>query len=181
MSDVILGQLITNLQHRDAIHVAVAPAIAGELLKPAQRVCFVEGKAVSEIRENAIGIVDPFLRTEVAKGQGFWLCLFQGSIKAMRHVWVHPAFEDEVDSNDSGSRMTLESLADRCGCSYERLMARLDRYAEGSCGPDDDIQEALNALGDEIAVQALWTSYERVRGTKVDSTIKTDTYFRCAC
>lgn len=181
MSDVKLGQLITNLQHRDAIHVAVAPAVAGELLKPAQRVCLVEGKAVGEVRENAIGIVDPFLRTEVAKGQGFWICLFPGTIKALRHVWVHPDFQDEGESNDAGSRMVLESLAQRCGCSYERLMDRLDVYAEGSCGPDDDIQETLNALGDELAVQTLWASYESVRGIKVDSTIKSDTYFRCAC
>ena len=43
MSDVGVGKPIGSDQQRDAIHVAIAPVIAGERLAPGQHVGVIEG------------------------------------------------------------------------------------------------------------------------------------------
>lgn len=180
MSDIKLGQIITTSQHRDAIHLAVAPVAAGEILTPGQRVWLNDGIASGEVGTNAIGIVDPFLQADVRKGQMFWLCLFPGSITALRHEWTHPSFS-EAQPNAKDAKKTLSAIADRIGCSYLGLLGRLDLYARGSCGDDDSIQEGLNNLDDELLVRQMWDAYETIRGDKIEEGIKVDTYFRCAC
>lgn len=93
MADYVpkLGQLCDETARRDAIHVAVAPVEAGERLQPGEFVGLVDGKA--RRGGELVGIVDPFLLGPVEKGQRFWLCLYPGTITALRHVWSHPAFE----------------------------------------------------------------------------------------
>ena len=92
MSEALgLGQIITTEQHRDAVHVAVAPVMAGVDLEPGQHVgLFADGTA--KPTKPHIGIVDPFLAERVAAGQRFWLWLYPGSITSLRHDWTHPAF-----------------------------------------------------------------------------------------
>lgn len=90
-----LGRLIDDGdRRRDAIHIAVAPVMAAELLAPGQPVGFVEPGNMELVGPCAerIGIVDPFLTASVAPGQRFWLFLYPGSITGLRHVWTHPAF-----------------------------------------------------------------------------------------
>lgn len=95
--DLGLGQLIGEgvERHRDAVHIAVAPVVAGESLRPGERVSFdSNGEAVGD-EAFSIGIVDPFLADRVVvKGQRFWLYLYPGSITSLRHDWTHPAFRD---------------------------------------------------------------------------------------
>lgn len=88
-----IGHLIEGQAFRDAIHVAVAPVEAGEDLPPGQRVALHSGKAYADVWEKCIGIVDPFLKELVQKGERFWLFLYPGSIESLRHVWTHPAFK----------------------------------------------------------------------------------------
>lgn len=91
----VLGQLIQDdSARRDAIHIAVAPVIADEVLRPGQHVALVDG-ATDRIRAgfDAIGIVDPFLKGPVMPGQKCWLFLYPGTITSLRHLWTHPAFE----------------------------------------------------------------------------------------
>lgn len=109
--EVVLGQLADESSKRDAIHIAVAPVIAGEMLIPGDEIGFMNPnvtdivgrannptdlrrKAVSGIR--AIGIVDPFLRDRVKQGERFWMLLFPRTITGLRHAWTHPAFKDEA-------------------------------------------------------------------------------------
>ena len=177
MSDLKLGQIITTPQNRDAIHVAVAPVKAGENLAVGQRVRLVNNIAVPEFEDNtAIGIVDPFLPSQVRVGQMFWLFLFPGTITALRHEWTHPAFEQKANHES-----VLKQIASRIGCSFEGLLQRLDVYARGSCCDDDFIYEGLNQLKDELIISQMWDAYEEYRMKKVDPEIKTSTYFSCAC
>jgi len=177
MSDLKLGQIITGAAARDAIHVAVAPVEAGENLAVGQRVCLVNNVAVPEFVDNtAVGIVDPFLPSQVRVGQTFWLFLFPGTITALRHEWTHPAF---MNNSDAGK--LLSDIADKIGCSREELVQRLDIYADDDVGEDDEIQQGLNRLQNEIILAAMWGAYEKFRNRKVSDEIKSHTYFSCAC
>ena len=93
MSDTLgkLGRVITGTAERDAIHIAVAPVIAGERLSPGFHVCMIGDEAFAAGRD-LVGIVDPFLLVDVEPGQRFWLYLYPGSITSLRHEWTHPAF-----------------------------------------------------------------------------------------
>lgn len=92
MSEKIpLGQLIDGEGSRDAVHVAIAPMIAGERLTPGQHIGISDDGKASAAASH-IGVVDPFLTSEVQAGSKFCLCLYPGTIKSLRHVWTHPAF-----------------------------------------------------------------------------------------
>ena len=92
-------QYVPNLGHmpaadarRDAVHVAVAPVVAVELLLPGEHIgLYEDGRAGSAAKH--IGVVDPFRRQEVQPGERFWLFLYPGTVTSLRHVWTHPAFK----------------------------------------------------------------------------------------
>ncbi len=90
-----LGHIIQDGdRRRDAIHIAVAPVTAAVRLVPGQHVGLVQEGNVELVGpcDQPIGVVDPFLTTEVEPSQRFWLFLYPGTITALRHVWSHPAF-----------------------------------------------------------------------------------------
>src|SRR5262245_3338274 len=96
MNDLKLGELITDpAAERDAVHVAVAPVVAAEDLLPGQHVGFVTPGDHEQVGATAItvGIVDPFLRQAVLRGERFWLLLYPQTITSLRHDWTHPAFD----------------------------------------------------------------------------------------
>lgn len=118
----MIGKLITSDAgevHRDAVHVAVMPVIAGDKLQPGDRVRLDRDNEVYEADavDDIVGIVDPFLAHSVRKGQRLWLFLLPNSVTSLRHVWTHPKIpdegattEDEVDFDDHYSD------EGRCGC-----------------------------------------------------------------
>ncbi len=180
MSDTKVGVLIDDTAQRDAIHIAVAPLKAGQVLQPGQRIGLINGDGVRESAAvPAIGIVDPFLREPVLIGQTFWLFLFPGTITSLRHAWTHPAFVQQMREQDSTA--VLSSIAAKIGCSERDLLIRLDLYAKGSSADDDSIHEGLNSLQDEMLINLMWSAYEAVRGKTVEPEIKSSTYFSCAC
>lgn len=88
-----LGQLITDGdRRRDAVHVAIAPVTADQTLVPGQRVGFRGNTETVGDSDESIGIVDPYLKEPVRKGQRFWLFLFPNTVTSLRHAWTHPAF-----------------------------------------------------------------------------------------
>ena len=94
MDTLKLGQIIEGEQHRDAIHIAVAPVEAAEQLRPGEQVgLLADGRASKAAHVALVGIVDPFLRVTVLKGDRFWLWLTPYTITSLRHEWTHPAFE----------------------------------------------------------------------------------------
>jgi hypothetical protein len=89
-----LGMIIDEAQKRDAIHLAVEPIVAKEVLIPGQDV------GADGTTNNPVGIVDPFLKKAVQVGERFWLVIYPRQINSLRHVWTHPAFEDEINLSD---------------------------------------------------------------------------------
>lgn len=94
-----LGQTPTPDARRDAVHIAVAPVVAGHDLYPSFHVGLdKDGIAweadISDV--TPIGVVDPFRKTVVLKGETFWLFLYPDTITNLRHVWSHPAFKAKV-------------------------------------------------------------------------------------
>lgn len=86
-----LGQIIPPdaKQFKDAIHVAIAPMIAGECLKPGEHVGIEEGGKMylATMLIEPIGIVDPFLKNiTVGVGERFWLFLYPGTITSLRLI-----------------------------------------------------------------------------------------------
>src|SRR5262245_55868441 len=93
-----LGEIINPLDNpqKDAIHIAIAPVVAGcNGLKPGEHITLdKDGSATREglLLNQAIGIVDPFLKEEVLIGQTFWVFLYPKTVTNIRHDWTHPAF-----------------------------------------------------------------------------------------
>ena len=105
-----LGSLVPDGENRrDAVHIALAPITADVLLRPGDHVGIQDGKTFfsSERTERTIGVVDPFLRDEVKRGERFWLCLYPGTVTSLRHIWTHPVFEKMAKE---AAERTMEEL-----------------------------------------------------------------------
>jgi hypothetical protein len=141
MSESILGQLVDEKAERDAIHIAIAPVVAGERLYPGDHVGFVSEGIVAKRDDKLIGIVDPFLMKPVAEGQRFFLCLYPKTVTGMRHHWQHPAFgipsagipQSELDASKMEAELLIRKWLERysdvdlgvygTGNTFERLVA----------------------------------------------------------
>jgi hypothetical protein len=184
MDDLGIGRPITDADaRRDAIHVAVAPVVAGERLYPGQHVGVRDGRGTAGATH--IGIVDPFLPGPVYQEQRFWLFLYPGSITSLRHHWEHPEFPDGPAGPDapenakdpaiSTSAAWLCDYASDLGLSYDALMRGADDWIESG--------EYLNcgSLLDGIETSdEFWTHYEAVTGRKVPRG-RRDSFFTCSC
>lgn len=191
MDTLKLGQIITSHQEKDATHIALAPVVAAQSLKPAQRVCLASnGKAILSFdATDYVGIVDPFLRKTVNPGQKFWLWLEPGSITSLKHVWDHPAFEAaEKSAAQNNLNDSIEWLKD-----YAIRHVYNDDYSEGK--NRDVAYESLlgqvrggdltfygqdcHGLGDVPDSHELFGHLSNVLGRPI--TDKSFEYFSCSC
>lgn len=169
MKDIKIGSLIHEEVERDAIHVAIAPVAAGELLAPGARVKLSSGVAIKDAKD-AIGIVDPFLNNWVKTGEKFWLFLYPGTITSLRHDWTHPAFGDR-----SKAEQWMKDFADEAGLSVGRLIEAAKAYLEYDdylC--DEGRWEGFNTP-DEF-----WGHFETMTGMAVPMD-KRGNFFTCSC
>lgn len=120
-----IGKIIESEQHRDAIHVALAPMVAGQDLFPGQHVALSEDSSEAVCDGQKLGIVDPYLSKKVNKGEKFWLFLYPNTVTSLRHEWEHPAFKPVIDTE----KLEIEELAEKAGMSYGRLMDAVSQYA----------------------------------------------------
>lgn len=132
-----LGTILGPNEKRDAIHIAVLSMTADHIHAPGAHVGIVAPGRFGA-SANPIGIVDPFLKTYVERGQKCWVMLYPGQVTSLRHVWTHPALGDDevpkaadVDPNeDVQEQLTiLRGENDR----LERELAEAKSAAE-----DDD-------------------------------------------
>jgi hypothetical protein len=123
--DIGIGRLIDGDAHRDAIHVAVCPAVAGEVLLCGQRVTLTRDHGINTdemvaraAKEDSVGIVDPFLGGRVEALQRFYVFLNPGSISSLRHEWTHPELDDKP-----AARRWIESYATFSGLNVDHLLS----------------------------------------------------------
>jgi len=181
-----LGTIIDDKQKRDAIHLAVVPAVAGQILDPGVRVTLKNGVATRVVQtSDGVGIVDPFLENAVRKGEHFWLVIYPRTIQSLRHVWSHPAFPDEpvvgapVVASDvpvwtkEKSERWLREFCDRSDCpSYEYVIAAVQD------GDFDGHGLHLGRDGSGEIPPEFWDHAEIVLGRKFEHR---PTYFSCSC
>ena len=167
-----VGKIITTPQERDAIHIAVAPMTAAELLSPGQHVGLTHDGAAG-FSDEPIGVVDPFLKTVVRKGQKFWLFLYPNTITSLRHEWIHPAF---VPTAKQESELWLRGFAESWRMEYnymideavygESIVAGTDLHGTAELGADHDL---------------FWHHLEIVTGKSFTDEHVAKTTWSCSC
>lgn len=177
-----LGTIIGEGQGRDAIHLAVEPAIAAEDLMVGQHVGFKDG-GVGSCAET-LGIVDPFLLDGPRKGEHFWLVVYPRQITSLRHVWSHPAFPEsdvKVTSTHGADEQWIRDFADRVGLKYDVLMEGAATWVESR--KKDLWGEYLcfgGLLEGEYVPDEFWPHYEAVTGESVEENHR-GSFFTCSC
>jgi len=143
-----------------------------------------------------VGIVDPFLKAPVQRGERFWLVVYPRQIKSLRHVWSHPAFEDEPErltiieqkkefikelDGTNVSRRWIESFAQEVGLEYDDLMDGARSWVGSQ--KDGTWGEYLNKgplLEGTTVPDEFWRHYEKVTGETVEQAHR-GSFFTCSC
>lgn len=171
---VNLGALITSVQQRDAIHIAVYPVTATEELLPGTPIGFMPD-SYSHVRNESVrsspgivGIVDPFLTAPVQTGQMFWMLLIPYSISTLRHEWTHPQIPQQADVRKNDSIQFLKAMGEQVGCTYEEFIGQI---ADGAVytGAEEGVFEDQ--------VERIKQHYTIATGLSVPEGM----YFSCAC
>lgn len=185
MSEIVkLGEKLSGDVPRDAIHIAIAPVTAGQILKPGEHVGFLSDGRVGKTRVT-IGVIDPFLTSLVNVGDQVYILLNPYTITSLRHQWTHPAFDNnyksvvESKSIPSGALKTsanyIRREAGKLGLSYEQLIEITTDWVltgEVFCGGED----FMDAWVDE----EFFHHFSIVTGMEVPED-RRHSFFRCAC
>lgn len=189
----VLGTLpIDSSVGRDAIHLAVEPVVALETLAPGQDVGLTQGGAASWA--NHVGIVDPFLKRKVRKGERFLLVVYPRQITSLRHVWTHPAFADvdtpktDTDASKAASEAWLRNFCDNNDCPGYESMMEIISNPDGVQLSDEEYYGKSYIDGDYIHISGadahgtipdeFWDHAEIVLGQRVKHRAS---YFSCSC
>lgn len=203
-----LGSIIGPDEKRDAIHLAVEPAVASVVLNPGQHVSIDPATNIaSPAKTNqGVGIVDPFLTTSVGVGEQFWLVVYPRQINSLRHVWEHASFAPstdlapKVDAVDPAPATALRDKAEK----WLREYAEKNFYIVGDGGENDGdiyggyddyglsfdgfIGKFLNADDEYVHFsgmdasgeipEELWANLETYVGHPIE---RRASYFSCSC
>lgn len=175
-----LGKRLNGIEQRDAIHIAIAPMEAAEVLEPGQRVG-TDGHGRMIASEPHIGIVDPFLRGPLKAGERGWMMLFPGTITSLRHEWAHPAL-GAVATAPSNSEQWMRAWAvehmgyDYYGESDDNKRSEEAAYASAidaghrvSVGPYESARDHID--------NEWWAHWEAITGGRGQR----GEYFSCSC
>lgn len=178
-----IGKLLDENHPRDAIHIAVAPVIAGELMFPGQHVGLDScGRAIR--CANPLGVVDPFLRTQVDVGERFFIFLYPNTVTGMVHHWSHPAFETKAVAKPSPptpekseSEEWLRAFAERFNFVYDEM---IESGVDGTyiCAHNVDLHGAGELGGEE---PLFWEHLEVVTGKIFSQKHRNNTVWTCSC
>jgi len=179
--DPNLGHLVEQQRPRDAVHIAIIPATAGERLQPGRPVEVFEGVARPAVGTDVLGVVDPFLQQDVQEGERFWLLLTPGTITSLRHEWTHPTFPLPLAppapwdaAAVAASDEWLREHARFWDISYDDL---IDGAKHGDlCFGSESAEEQAR-----YEAQALWYHLEVVTGQRFSPDHRDGTVFHCAC
>lgn len=187
-----LGTIITEKEKRDAIHLAVIPAVAGQLLAVGADV-FIgdDGLAYHAYRKTQdkefVGIVDPFLSEIVDEGERFWLIIYPRKITSLRHVWEHPAFPNESEAEkpareeadqEAISNAYMEKFAAQAGYTSKQLISVLrEAYEKGW----DTVSAKLDYAPDSTFLdEQFYYHLRNITGINFNPAIR-PTWISCSC
>lgn len=178
MSELGLGKLITTEQERDAIHVAIAPVIAAEVLKPGQHVGFKFTDSCEWVckAQETIGVVDPYLKKSVKEGERFWLFLYPNTVTSLKHSWTHPSFTAPVPAI-SESIEFIENLASDLCMSYDDLIDAGKDWVYGENYTYDNSENYKDIHSGRW--EEFWNHFEKVTSIPVRDKISQP--FTCSC
>lgn len=168
---------------RDAVHIAVIPVIAAEPLVPGDSVCLVEGESITVKRCYAdvrLGVVDPFITSNIEPGDEFYLFLEPGSITSLRHNWEHSAFEPKTEINPDKihAKKVLEAISENCGMSLDEMMEAANRWADYSEYTFENTEQYKNLTINEW--KNFWEAYQ-IYAKRNISKNQQQNFFTCAC
>lgn len=111
----MLNKPPTKNDTRDAIHIAIIPLIAGEDFwhKDPVRLGSDKTKGYCGAYGSCIGIVNPWRKGPVKKGELFWCVLNPDTVTGMKHYWQHPDFPNEVTIESLTEEISVESIIEK--------------------------------------------------------------------
>ena len=192
-----LGMIIGEKEQRDAIHLAVDNVVAAHTLRPGEDVGFLPDGTVGTC-ERPLGIVDPFLKNAVKKGERFWLVVYPRKITSLRHVWEHPDFQTAEDKpikptvveqdSKAASEAWLRNFCATADCpGYDAVIAAA---TSGYLEDEDGYGASYNNDGEYLYFSGrdahgeippeFWDHVEVVTGKKIGKD-KRPEYFSCSC
>jgi hypothetical protein len=188
-----LGTIIDETGRRDAIHLAVEPVVAGETLRPGDDVGFLPDGTAGTNASTLLGIVDPFLKAKVKKGQRFWLVVYPRKITSLRHVWEHPAFHPSLGAQADVVDVVRPRISKRDAVAWFQVFSkrhRIDYYTALQAGRDwveseeyftqQDSESLRSAMEDDSTRVEFWENFEVITGLKVAEDRK-GIVFSCSC
>ena len=190
MADPQFGRLVPAdfPDERDAIHIACAAVYATEDLNPGDHVGFVDKRQDHMGRSELapVGVVDCFLPRPVKKGERFWVFLYPGTIKSLRHSWTHPSFDVRqqliraMEETPAKKRMKefaaeLSQDASESLITFEELIDRATQYVNGGEYWSEGGRFEGQGLYGEF-----WDDFEELTGLKVPEGDRYS-FFSCSC
>jgi len=181
-----IGKLIDESERRDAIHIAMAPVVASQMLLPGEDIGFIASNQVDVGRKCAkhIGIVDPFLEKPVITGERFWMLLYPNTISSLRHEWTHPDFmtiPPEVTPANGERKATsiawIKDFADKIKQHYDSLMRAAETWVACADYTYDNSESYKDV--DYEKWSEFWKHYSIVTGE--DTSKMTASPFTCSC
>jgi hypothetical protein len=172
-----ISQLIKGKAERDAIHIAIAPVTAACDLNPGQDIGFIAHGNIDLVGINptkSIGIVSPFLKKPVKRGQKFFMLLYPNTITSLRHDWTHPDFVQGTDSAKVSSQLWVNKYAQELSVDLEELMDAAERHIKHG-----DYWSQGGRFEGMYIDSEFWVHYEILKDTKVDD--KEASFFSCSC
>lgn len=184
-----LGSVLEGEASRDAIHIAIAPVVASHSMGAGDHIG-LNDKGEADDEAAPIGVVDPYLKGKVRKGQRFWLFLYPNTVTGLRHEWHHPSFngpqepKPERISHDTHlvkSKAWIAEHAALLGLSPDVLMENAKEWlAAGVDYGNAFVQRDSERWRDNFNPTEFWHHYEVVTETVVPQDMKHSMYC-CTC
>ncbi len=180
-----IGQILDESAQRDAIHICIFPAISDEdYLHAGCEVGLAYGTTNLLRRKSKnydlkpIGIVDPFLRDSLKKGERCWVFLFPNSVIGMRHHWEHPEIDHAKPLPTNESELWLRHFADKWNMDYDEMIASA---IEGSYATAQGVDLHSGSELDDGDEFRFWEHIEKMTGKTFSKKHKVNFTWSCSC
>ena len=169
----MLGKTPEELGIKDAIHTAIVSVRAGALIEPGQRLKMNEfNEAIPSNFKEGVGVADPFRRSNITRGQSFWLLLDQDAVPNVHHVWEHPNVDFSPPKRETQLNRVLAEFAELFGITYEQLLNACTKFVETEESllyTGNKSEEELNEAQDSTDNYDLWDEWANEVGYEFEN------------